>query len=53
MIIMKNNKPRYIVVDFDQYDYISAAIKARKDKINTAANKIIDENLEAFTELAK
>ena len=52
-VIMKNNKPRYIVVDFDQYDYISAAIKARKDKINTAANKIIDENLEAFTELAK
>ncbi len=52
-VIMKNNKPRYIVVDFDQYDYISTAIKARKDKINTAANKIIDENLEAFTELAK
>ena len=52
-VIMKNNKPRYIVVDFDQYDYISTAIKARKDKINTAANKIIDENLEACTELAK
>jgi len=52
-VIMKNNKPRYIVVGFDEYDSISAAIQMRKEKINAAADSIIDKNLEAFRELAK
>jgi len=52
-VIMKNNKPRYVVVDFDEYDTIAAAIQMRKDKIGAAADRIIAQNLEAFTELAK
>ena len=36
-VILKNNKPRYVVVDFDEYDTI----------------KLIDENMEALLELAK
>lgn len=52
-VIMKNNKPRYIVVGFDEYDSISAAMQMRKEKINAAANSIIDKNMEAFRELAK
>lgn len=52
-VIMKNNKPRYIVVGFDEYDAISAAMQMRKEKINAAADSIIDKNLEAFRELAK
>lgn len=52
-VIMKNNKPRYIVVGFDEYDAISAAMKMKKEKINSAADSIIDKKFEAFRELAK
>ena len=52
-VILKNNKPRYVVVDFDEYDTIAAAMQMRKEKIDGAANKLIDENMEALLELAK
>lgn len=52
-VILKNNKPRYVVVDFDEYDSISAAMQMRKAKIDAAAEKLLEENLEALTELAK
>ena len=52
-VIMKNNKPRYIVVDFDEYEMVSTVIQMRKQKIDTIANSIIDENMEALLELAK
>ena len=52
-VILKNNKPRYVVVDFDEYDTIAAAMQMRKVKIESAAEKIIDENMEALLELAK
>ncbi len=52
-VIMKNNKPRYVVVDFDEYEAVASAIQMRKAKISDTADKIIDENIEAFTELAK
>ena len=49
-VIMKNNKPRYMVVDFTEYDEIR---KARAALIDKTADKLIDENMEAFKELAK
>lgn len=52
-VIMKNNKPRYIVVDFDEYEMVSTAIQMRKQRIDAVADGIIDENLEALLELAK
>ncbi len=52
-VILKNNKPRYVVVDFDEYNTIAAAIQMRKSKIDSTADKIIDDNMEAFLELAK
>lgn len=52
-VIMKNNKPRYVVVDFSEYDSISAAMQMRREKIDSVADKIIDENIEAFSEFAK
>ena len=52
-VIMKNNKPRYIVVDFEEYDKISTAMQMRKQKIDAVADSIIDENIEALLELAK
>ena len=52
-VILKNNKPKYVVVDFDEYDTISAAMQMRKAKIDGAADKLIDENTEAILELAE
>ena len=52
-VILKNNKPRYVVVDFDEYNTIAAAMQMRKSKIDTAADKLIYENMEALLELAK
>ena len=52
-VILKNNKPRYVVVDFKEYDEIREARLARGKKISETADTLIDENLEAFRELAK
>lgn len=52
-VILKNNKPRYIVVDFAEYDELQAAKAARREKVEAAADRLIAENLEAFQELAK
>jgi len=49
-IIMKNNKPRYMVVGFSEYDKIQAA---RKKMFDEAADSIIAENMIALQELAK
>jgi len=49
-VILKNNKPRYVVLDFDEYDQIK--IK-REEFILKTADDIIAENMEAFKELAK
>lgn len=52
-VILKNNKPRYIVVDFAEYDELQAVKAARKQRVNAVADQLISENLEAFQELAK
>ena len=52
-VILKNNKPRYIVVDFEEYDALQAARAARRQKVEAAADQLIQENLDALRELAK
>lgn len=52
-VILKNNKPRYVLVDFAEYEEIEAARFARQEKISMTADKLISDNLEAFMELAK
>lgn len=52
-VILKNNKPRYIVVDFEEYDELQAARAARRQKVEAAADQLIQENLDALRELAK
>lgn len=52
-VILKNNKPRYIVVDFEEYDEIQSARAARKQKVEVVTDQLIAENMEAFQELAK
>ena len=53
VVILKNNQPRYVVVDFSEYEVIAEAMQMRKARIAAAADKILDENMEAFLELAK
>ena len=52
-VILKNNKPRYVIVDFEEYDDIASALQMRNSKIMKTADKIIDSNMQAFLELAK
>lgn len=52
-VILKNNKPKYIVVSFDEYDKIAAARENRRNLIDNAADELIRENMEALEELAK
>lgn len=49
-VILKNNKPRYAVVDFAEYDSFQ---EYRRSLIDKTADGLIEENLEAFRELAK
>ena len=52
-VILKNNQPKYVVVDFSEYDKIAATLQMRKQLIDTTADAIIEDNLEAFLELGK
>ena len=52
-VILKNNKPRYVIVDFEEYDDIASALQMRNSKIMKTADEIIDSNMHAFLELAK
>jgi len=49
-VILKNNKPRYMVLDFQEYDNIQSA---RQKLFVSVADSIISENMEALQELAK
>jgi len=50
VVILKNNKPRYMVMNFSEYDEIQTA---REKFIGAVADDVISENLEALRELAK
>lgn len=50
VVIMKNNKPKYILLDFDKFSKESVS---EEDKLDDIANRILSENMEAFKELAK
>jgi antitoxin Phd len=48
-VILKNNKPRYVVSSFLEYDEIKTM---RQKLINAATDSVIAENLDALQELA-
>ncbi|MBW9144780.1 type II toxin-antitoxin system Phd/YefM family antitoxin [Clostridium sp. CM027] len=50
VVIMKNNKPKYILLDFEEFSKESISSEEKLDEI---ADRILFENLEAFNELAK
>jgi antitoxin Phd len=49
-VILKNNKPRYMVLRFQEYDEIQAL---RQKLFNDVADSVISDNIEALLELAK
>jgi antitoxin Phd len=49
-VILKNNKPRYMVLNFNEYEEIQSA---RRKLFTTSVDSVIIENLEALCELAK
>ena len=49
-VILKNNKPRYMVLSFQKYDELQAT---RRTLFTATADSVITENLEALRELAK
>lgn len=52
-VILKNNKPRYVVVDFEEYDEIRAARELRRKKLATITDSLLEKNAEALKELAR
>jgi len=49
-VLLKNNKPRYMVLSFQEYHDI---MQARQALFNSVADSIISDNMEALQELAK
>ncbi len=47
-VILKNNKPRYIVVDFGEYEQIQTLRALRARQIGQEADRLLEENQEAF-----
>jgi antitoxin Phd len=52
-VIMKNNKSCYVIAPFSEYDEIVAWKRERNNRIDKIADKVLEDNLEAFQELAK
>ena len=49
-IILKNNKPRYLIVDFDISDSMQVA---SKESVSEISKRLIKQNRKAYEELAK
>ncbi|MFZ5610981.1 prevent-host-death protein [Desulforamulus profundi] len=49
VIVMKNNKPRYLIIDFEEYE----AQRVEEMKLDKIADNILEKNLNAFKRLAE
>jgi len=50
VIILKNNNPHYIIIDFKKFEQLG--LSANED-LESIASRILKDNLEAFKELAR
>ncbi len=50
VIILKNNTPHYIVIDFKKLEQMGISLN---ENLESLASRILKDNLEAFKELAK
>ena len=48
-VILKNNKPKYVVIEYDSM----ADLQAADETVSEVAARIIKRNINAFLELAK
>lgn len=49
-VILKNNAPKYVLLDYAQFMRLETT---HSEQIDSIARRILDENLDAFRELAK
>ncbi len=49
-VILKNNSPKYIILEFDKAEKIS---EADNDVLNSISEKLIQENSNVYEELGK
>ncbi len=49
-IIMKNNKPKYVLINFEDSRYMKLT---EDEKVEIVAKRVLNEHIEAFKELAK
>lgn len=49
-IILKNNAPKYVVLDYDELKAFQEGID---EKVDTVAKRVLEQNMDAFLELAK
>ena len=50
VVIMKNNAPRYLLIEFSQAE---AMQDASDDDVQAVSSRLIQKNMEAYRELAK
>jgi antitoxin Phd len=50
VIILKNNNPHYIIIDFKKFEQLG---NSSYEDFEAIAGRILKDNLEAFKELAK
>jgi len=50
VVILKNNKPKYIIIEFDEF---SKDAKSDEERIEEIADRVLAINMKAFRELAK
>ena len=50
VVVMKNNKPKYIIIEFDEF---VKDVKSEEEKIDEIADRVLSENIAAFKELAE
>lgn len=51
-IVTKNNKPKFVILNFKDYEKLISNWQLQQ-KIDKTADRILDENIEAFFQLAK
>ena len=49
-IILKNNVPRYIIMEFSEAEKLTTA---QDENVEAVSRRLIEKNLEAYKELAK
>ena len=49
-VVLKNNAPKFVILDYNKFEELQTSADERLDQI---AARVMEENAEAFKELAK